>query len=139
MPTPEDVALQVIDEQRKPILEKLEKAKHLVATLERSDAKLLAARLALTGEKSPRKRGRKTKASDGKTFACMEEIIAVCKAVLRETGPVEQAQLEAQVKSKLGQELGYSLNGVPRLLKQALAKEMFSIDADSKVSLVDQP
>lgn len=105
---------------------------------ERSDrVKRLEAALAGFTGKPVKKAASRTRSLPGasKSYAKKEDVLRVCKELAVANPAIPQSDLEALTKDKLKDVLGFSLSGVPRLLKEILSSNAFSIDAKGGVSV----
>ncbi|GAB5407158.1 MAG: hypothetical protein Aurels2KO_53890 [Aureliella sp.] len=108
-----------------------------VATERRDRVKRLEAALAGFTGKPLKRVGQRARSVGGqnKSFAKKEDILSVCKELAEANPSIPQSDLEALTKDKLKDTLGFSLSGVPRLLKEILSSDTFSIDTNGGVSV----
>lgn len=125
-------AKAAIEQQLAPIANEVAEIEAKLLELRETKAKLESALAALTGAKNV-KAGKSRKQT--KPCANQEQVMAVCQVIVQENQPINQTDLEALTKEKLGKEMGYSLSGVQLRLRECLASNFFVLDDKELVSL----
>ncbi|MEZ6063743.1 MAG: hypothetical protein R3C19_25625 [Planctomycetaceae bacterium] len=125
-------ALEAIERQLTPIDAQCAELKARLAELQQTKEQLEAARAALNGTQKP---GGKAKRKAAKPCARKNDVIAACKDILSENGPLSKDDLEGLVASRLGDDQNFSLSGFTLRFKEALQSELFHVEPDGVVSI----
>lgn len=121
-------ALSELKEKLDPINHEVNELQRQLSEAQDAQSALQAAITALSS--GSRRATKRTVRNTGRPCIKKENVIAVCKAILEEEGPMDKDSLAMRAKRKLGTDMGYRLSGFGLRFSECLAASVFSMEND---------